>query len=409
MSAPGQQASLGARLARHEVIVCAGTGGVGKTTIAAALGVAAAYRGDRVCVLTVDPARRLKDALGVSHLGNDPVKLDGPWPGELWALMLDPQETFDGLVKRYAKDQAQIDEIMSNRMYRALAQSLSGTHEYMAAEKLYELSTSGRFDTVVVDTPPTRNALDFLDAPGRLARFLENRLFRLLLAPTRAYLRAVSVPLQALLRTISKVAGAEIVDDAIGFFRAFDGMEDGFRDRFRHVANLLSSKRTGFVLVVAPRQDSIEEAEYFARRLMKESMEVAAIVVNRLHPSFDVDTGSLQQELSKADQDSPGFKALGAHLRNLSEIREAARRETSSYEPLVELLPNAFLAKVPFLVPAPSDTEALETLARILSTGNVPTGKAGDSSGKTSRSSSKTKGSSATTEDPTWRSEDTSG
>jgi anion-transporting ArsA/GET3 family ATPase len=406
MSGSSQQASLGARLARHEVVVCAGTGGVGKTTIAAALGVAAAYRGDRVCVLTVDPARRLKDALGVGHLGNDPVKLKGPWPGELWALMLDPQETFDGLVRRYARDQAQVDEIMENRMYRALAQSLSGTHEYMAAEKLYELSTSGRFDTVVVDTPPTRNALDFLDAPGRLARFLENRLFRLLLAPTRAYLRAVSVPLQALLKTISRVAGAEIVDDAIGFFRAFDGMEDGFRDRFRHVADLLSSKRTGFVLVVAPRQDSIEEAEYFARRLMKESMEVAAIVVNRLHPNFDVDTQAIQQALNTADPHSPGSQALRAHLRNVCEIREAAHRETSSYEPLVNLLPHAFLAKVPFLVPAPSDTEALETLARILSTGNVPTRKGRDSS-STTEGPTQAKGPSTTTEGPIWKPEGT--
>jgi anion-transporting ArsA/GET3 family ATPase len=408
MSGSSQHASLGARLARHEVIVCAGTGGVGKTTIAAALGVAAAYRGDRVCVLTVDPARRLKDALGVGHLGNDPVKLQGPWPGELWALMLDPQETFDGLVKRYARGQEQIDEIMDNRMYRALAQSLSGTHEYMAAEKLYELSTSGRFDTVVVDTPPTRNALDFLDAPGRLARFLENRLFRLLLAPTRAYLRAVSVPLQALLRTISRVAGAEIVDDAIGFFRAFDGMEDGFRERFRHVADLLSSTRTGFVLVVAPRQDSIEEAEYFARRLMKESMEVAAIVVNRLHPTFDLDTRSVQEELHKADPDNPCSKALRAHLRNVSEIREASHRETSSYEPLVKLLPNAFLAKVPFLVPAPSDTEALETLAKILSTGTVPSGKEKDSH-STTEGPATPRRPRTTMEGPTWRPEGRSG
>ncbi len=182
-------------------------------------------------MVTVDPARRLADALGVESLPNTPSEVQGDWPGHLHALMLDSKGTFDDLVQRYARTPEQAEAILANRLYQNLAGALSGTQEYMAMEKLYELVNSGEFDIVVVDTPPTRNALDLLDAPRRLTRFLENRLFRALLVPTRMSLRAVGVATQALLRTISKVAGAEIVQDAVGFFQAFEGMEDGFRSR----------------------------------------------------------------------------------------------------------------------------------------------------------------------------------
>jgi anion-transporting ArsA/GET3 family ATPase len=200
--------------------------------------------------------------------------------------MLDAKRTFDDLVERYSADQEQADRILNNRLYRNLTSALSGTQEYMAAEKLYELNASGDFDLVVVDTPPTRNALDFLDAPGRLTRFLENRVFRLLLMPTRASLKALTMATQALLRTISKVAGSEIVEDAMAFFRAFDGMEAGFRDRARGVEALLADPGTAFVLVAAPRRDSVAEAGFFADRLAEAHQPVAALIVNRLHPDF---------------------------------------------------------------------------------------------------------------------------
>jgi anion-transporting ArsA/GET3 family ATPase len=203
----------------RSIIICCGSGGVGKTTIAAAFALQAARLGRTACVVTIDPARRLANSLGLDTLTNRPTRIEGPWPGELHALMLDPKGTFDDLVLRYSDSSEQAEDIKVNRIYRNLTGSLSGTQEYMAMEKLYELVEEGGFDVVVVDTPPSRNALDFLDAPRRLTRFLENRVFQALMMPTRVGLRIMGVAAQALLRTISKVAGAEIVADAVAFFR----------------------------------------------------------------------------------------------------------------------------------------------------------------------------------------------
>ncbi|MGH9300651.1 MAG: ArsA family ATPase, partial [Acidimicrobiales bacterium] len=235
------------------IIVCCGSGGVGKTTVAAALAVGAAERGRRVCVVTIDPAKRLADALGLGSLTNEPGRVAGDWSGELWALMLDTKGTFDSLVTRYAANPAQAESIINNRLYRNISGALSGTSEYMAIEKLYQLHDEGGFDLIVVDTPPTRNALDFLNAPKRLTRFLDNRVFRLLITPTRAYMKAVSVATQALLRTMSKVVGTEVVRDTIAFFQAFEGMEQGFRDRASLMLELLGQTDTAFVLVTSPR------------------------------------------------------------------------------------------------------------------------------------------------------------
>ena len=282
---------LGALVRERSIIVCCGSGGAGKTTTSAAVALCGALAGRKACVVTIDPARRLADALGIGELSNEPKRIEGPWPGELWAVMLDAKGTFDDLVVRYSADPEQADRILANRLYRNLTSALSGTQEYMAAEKLYELHASDRFDLVVVDTPPTRNALDFLDAPGRLTRFLENRVFRLLLMPTRASLKALTVATQALLRTISKVAGSEIVEDAVAFFRAFEGMEDGFRERAQRVEELLADPGTAFLLVAAPRRDSVDEAGYFADRLAEAHQPVAALVMNRLHPDFGRDGG----------------------------------------------------------------------------------------------------------------------
>ena len=266
------------------VVVCCGSGGVGKTTVSATFALAAARAGRRACVVTVDPARRLADALGVQSLPNTPTEVAGDWPGHLHALMLDSKGTFDDLVQRYARTPDQAESILSNRLYQNLAGALSGTQEYMAMEKLYELVNSDQFDIVVVDTPPTRNALDLLDAPRRLTRFLENRLFRALLVPTRMSLRAVGVATQALLRTISKVAGAEIVQDAVAFFQAFEGMEEGFRTRASAVHELLADPATAYVLVTSARPDAVTEAGFFASKLAERDVAVAALVVNRIAP-----------------------------------------------------------------------------------------------------------------------------
>ena len=252
MSSAGPRVpTIGDVVRDRSIIICCGSGGVGKTTTSAAIALQAARIGRTACVVTIDPARRLANSLGVDELSNRPTKIEGDWPGQLYALMLDPKSTFDDLIARYSDSDEQADDIRVNRIYRNLTGTLSGTQEYMAMEKLYELVEEGGFDVVVVDTPPSRNALDFLDAPRRLTHFLENRVFQALMAPTRVGLRFMGVAANALLRTISKVAGADIVHDAVAFFQAFEGMEEGFRLRAARVRELLVQPGTSFVLVAS--------------------------------------------------------------------------------------------------------------------------------------------------------------
>ena len=237
-------------------MICCGSGGVGKTTAAAVIAMSAARAGRRAVVVTIDPARRLADALGLEGLTNTPSRIEGvtspDGSGEMWAMMLDTKATFDGLVQRYSADPDQAERILDNAFYQNISGSLSGTQEYMASEKLYELAVEGDFDLVVVDTPPTRNALDFIDAPQRLAHFLSHPLYRVFMTPTRGIVKAVNVAAQALTRSIAKVVGAEVIGDAIAFFAAFEGMEEGFAERANHVEQLLGEQSTAFVLVASP-------------------------------------------------------------------------------------------------------------------------------------------------------------
>ncbi len=323
---------------------------MGKTTVAAALGVEGARRGRRTVVVTIDPAKRLADALGLDALTDTPKRIDGDWPGELSALMLDARSTFDGLVTRYAADPEQADLILHNRFYRNIASALSGTQEYMAMEKLYELHGDDRFDLVVVDTPPTRNALDFVDAPRRLTRFLDNRLFRLLMLPTRTGLRAVNVATQALLRTIGKVVGSEVVSDAVTFFQAFEGMEEGFRQRARRVQELLVDPCTAFILVSAPRRDAARETEFFAEKLAEAGIAVEALVVNRMHPRFPPVTSP-----------PPDDGAAASFYRNVAELSRLADGEEAHVSALAERL-GAPAVRVPELE---TDVHDLPGLARV--------------------------------------------
>ena len=324
---------------------------MGKTTVAAALAVEGAQRGRRTVVVTIDPAKRLADALGLDTLTDSPKKIDGDWPGELWALMLDPRTTFDGLVERYAPDAQQAQAILANRFYRNIAGALSGTQEYMAMEKLFELHGDSRFDLVVVDTPPTRNALDFVDAPRRLTRFLDNRLFRLLMLPARTGLRAVNVATQALLRTIGRVVGADVVSDAVTFFQAFEGMEDGYRQRAQRVQDLLVDPCTAFVLVTAPRRDAAREAELFAEKLREVGIGVEALVANRMHPRFPPVS-------APQPADDP---TLAPFYRNLSELSRLADGEEAHVAALAERL-GAPAVRVPELE---TDVHDLPGLARV--------------------------------------------
>ncbi len=346
---------------RH-VVICCGTGGVGKTTTAAAIALEAARRGRRACVVTIDPARRLANALGLEALSNtataivheqwDPTRTS---PGELFALMLDPKHTFDGLVTRYAETTEQAERILQNRFYRNISGALGGTQEYMAMEKLHELYSEGNFDIVVVDTPPTRHALDFVDAPTRLLRLFDNRLFRIMMMPTRASMKVAGVALQTLLRTMSRVVGREVVDDVIAFFRAFEGMEAGFRERAAHVQALIADPETAFALVTTPRRDAVDEADYFARRLVELDLDVEALIVNRVQPTFIDD--DLWAVAERADTASG---ATAEAYRLLLDLETVAARERAEVSRVLERVPDTPTALVPLLA---SDVHDLAGLA----------------------------------------------
>ena len=351
--------SLLSTIAGADVLVCCGPGGVGKTTVSATIALAEAAAGRRVCVLTVDPARRLADALGIDASSSEPTAVPGAGPGSLDAVMLDSEGTFDQLIDRYADSAEQAASIKDNRLYQSLSSSLAGTQEYMAMEKLYELVESGRYDLVVVDTPPTRNALDLLDAPRRLTSFLENRIFRALLAPTKAYLKAVSFASRALLGTIGKVAGAELVADAVTFFQAFAGMEEGFALRAGAIHQRLRAEGTRFLLVTSPRADSIAEARYFEARLRESGLAAGGVIVNRVHPSFPV------EGLTDEARDSAG--SLGALVANLERLNDLACQEDLALGDLVGAVAPAPVVSLPLTAEPIHDVAGLTRLATLLS------------------------------------------
>jgi anion-transporting ArsA/GET3 family ATPase len=341
------------------VIVCCGSGGVGKTTVAAVLALEGARQGRRTAVVTIDPAKRLADALGLEGLTNEPGRIEGDWPGELSALMLDTKSTFDDLVTKYAQTPEQAERILENRFYRNISSALSATQEFMAMEKLYELHEEAQFDLVVVDTPPTRNALDFLDAPGTLTRFLDHPLYKVVMAPTRGVLRAASVAAQAFLRTVARVVGSEVIDDAIAFFRAFQGMEEGFRNRAARVDQLLAEDTTRFVLVASPRRDTLEEAVFFTDALVGADLRISALIVNRMHPRFAEGLGESAGERARTLAGTP----LGDLYANLADFQLIAGREEDHLDELVGKVGDALVVRVPFLPSDVHDLDGLDELA----------------------------------------------
>ncbi|HEX8630539.1 MAG TPA: ArsA-related P-loop ATPase [Catenuloplanes sp.] len=273
------------------IIVCCGAGGVGKTTTAAALALRAAERhGRHTVVLTIDPARRLAQSLGLTELDNTPRQVKGidveASGGELHAMMLDMKRTFDEVVQAHT-DPARAAEIFANPFYQAMSSTFSGTQEYMAMEKLGQLRARDEWDLIVVDTPPSRSALDFLDAPARLSRFLDGKMLRLLLAPARAGGRSmfslVTASFGMFSRVVQKVLGAQLLTDLSGFVAALDSMFGGFRQRAELTYRILQDRETAFLLVAAPEPDAVREAAYFAERLRQERMPLAGLVLNRVH------------------------------------------------------------------------------------------------------------------------------
>jgi anion-transporting ArsA/GET3 family ATPase len=275
---------------RTRIIVCCGSGGVGKTTAAAAIGLRAAERGRHVVVLTVDPARRLAQSMGLTFLDNVPRPVtvaDTEAGGSLHAMMLDMKRTFDEIVEAHA-DPDRAAQILANPFYQSLSSSFAGTQEYMAMEKLGQLHHTGEWDLIVVDTPPSRSALDFLDAPQRLGRFLDGRLIRLLTAPAktgRTYMKVLNAGFSIVTGTLTKVLGAQVLKDMQTFVTAFDTMFGGFRERAESTYRLLQTPGTAFIVVAAPEPDALREASYFVERLAGERMPLAGLILNRVHTS----------------------------------------------------------------------------------------------------------------------------
>jgi anion-transporting ArsA/GET3 family ATPase len=362
----------------RDVVICCGTGGVGKTTTAAVLALEGARRGRRACVVTIDPAKRLASTLGLETLTNNATEIDrSRWTcgdpdvvpgGQLFALMLDTKSTFDVLVRRNAQNDEQAERILENRFYRNVSGALGGTQEYMAMEKLHELHDEGGFDLIVVDTPPTRHALDFLDAPKRLTRLLDNRIFRLLMMPTRATMKVASVAVQTFLRTVARVVGSEVIEDVVAFFRAFEGMEEGFRERAQAVDELLAQQSTAFVLVTSPRRDALEEAQFFAERLEQNGQQVQALVVNRVHPSFGDESPTGLHYTAEALRLEPSQPAerLAVLYDNLADFREVAILERDHIEGLRGKIGSAVVAYVPYLAHDVYDFDVLHEVGKLL-------------------------------------------
>src|SRR6185295_19100789 len=281
------------------MVICAGSGGVGKTTTAAAVALGLAEQGRKVAVVTIDPARRLANALGLDELDNEPRKVDLELDGELWAMMLDAKRTFDQLIEHLAPDEKTRDEVFANRIYQQLSSAVAGSQEFTAIAKLYELYHEGGYDLLVLDTPPSRNALDFLDAPGRLKGFFGGRAIRMFLRPAGLSGKVLGRGTGMVFGLLKRVTGVDLLQDLSVFFRTLGGMIDGFMERADRVGALLEDPATTFLIVTSPRHDPAEEAIHFHRKLADASMPFGGLVVNRVHQAPTTD-GAAPPELAEA-------------------------------------------------------------------------------------------------------------
>jgi anion-transporting ArsA/GET3 family ATPase len=321
-----------ARLQDKRIVICAGSGGVGKTTTSAALAMGLAAEGRRVAVVTIDPAKRLANALGLDDLGNephliDPARLAGHGievRGELWAMMLDPKQTFDELIARLAPDERAREEVIANRIYQQLSSAVAGSQEFTAVAKLYELDRSGRFDVLVLDTPPSRNALDFLDAPERLTGFFEGKALRVFLAPTGLAARVFGAGTTVASSMLKRLTGVDLLEDLGVFFRALGGMIDGFKERAAGVKALLRDEGTTFVVVTSPEREPVEEAIFFAGKLRDAGMPFGGLVVNRVHP---LDGGPPSADVEALAAALGDAKLAAKVARTYAEERALAERD----------------------------------------------------------------------------------
>jgi anion-transporting ArsA/GET3 family ATPase len=345
--------SLGEVVAGHSVVICAGSGGVGKTTTAAALGLHAAEEGRRTIVLTIDPARRLADALGLRDLGNEEREVALEAKGSLSAMMLDQKGAWDQQVERYAPSTEARDRILGNRFYQHLSQSFAGSQEYMAVEQLSELHRSGRYDLIVVDTPPTKHALDFLDAPQRIAAFLDRQVVRWFVKPYFSAgwvtLRTVNRTVGALFRRLEDATGVSALVEVSDFFVSMSTLFEGFEARVQRVNRLLRSRQTAFVLVASPDEQVLTEAEYFCRKVDELSVPLRAVVFNRVHPESaagrrGVAVSALMQTLGSM----VGAEQARRLAENFTQYETLARGDNLRLEAFRRQLPKrAVVATVP--------------------------------------------------------------
>jgi anion-transporting ArsA/GET3 family ATPase len=366
-------ATVGEILDGKRVCICAGSGGVGKTTTAAAIATGLAARGERVAVLTIDPAKRLADSLGLTELGNEPRKVDPKlfesadrgMEGELWAMMLDAKATFDELVQKHAPDEETRDRILDNRIYRQISNALAGSQEYMAMEKLFEIHQEDRYNTLVLDTPPSRNALDFLDAPRRLTQFIEGRSMKVFMKPTGFGMKMMGRGTSMMFSVLKRVVGIDLIADLGEFFEAFSGMVDGFRERARRVNELLADPETSFLVVCGPQGEPIEEAVYFHRKLVEAKLPVGGVIVNKVHYETDLTgeqaavEGDLRDLLDDAD--------LAARVAaNFADYQALAERDARNIERLSRELNQKRVIRVPYLDEDVHDIEGLLQIDRYL-------------------------------------------
>jgi anion-transporting ArsA/GET3 family ATPase len=379
--------NVGELLEGKRVCICAGSGGVGKTTTSAAIAMGMAASGKKVAVLTIDPAKRLANSLGLRELGNEEC-LVAPercrehgieMKGELWAMMLDAKRTFDDLIERHSPDEETRDRILSNRIYQEVSNAMAGSQEYMAMEKLYELYQENRYDVLVLDTPPTRHALDFIDAPERMTRFIEGKSLQFFLKPGRFGVRMIGRSGGALFSILKRITGIDLLQDLSEFFQSFGEMAIGFRERAQRVNELLGDRRTTFVLVTAPEREPIEEAIYFWRRLSEARLPFGGVVVNKVHHDYlqwaeDVagieSSAALEQLAADLERSLDGNHErsdLAARVyENFRRYRVLAQRDRENIAMLTNRLEEQRIIQVPYLDEDVHDLGGLAEINRYL-------------------------------------------
>jgi anion-transporting ArsA/GET3 family ATPase len=359
-------------LGGKRVVICLGAGGVGKTTTSAALALALAVEGRKVAVVTIDPARRLASALGLARLSSEPQRIEPALleqagvevHGELWAMVLDAKRTFDEIVTRLEPDEAAREEILANPVYRELSTAVAGSHELSAIAKLHELYEEHDFDVIVLDTPPSRNALDFLAAPGRLLAFLDGRALQVFMAPGGLTARLFGRGTALVFSIFARVTGVDMLAELSSFFRSLSGVTEGFSERTRAVAALLRDPQTCFLIVTSPEPEPAREARFLARRLAETGMSQPELVVNRFHgEGLD---GRSTEEVAALLSGELGEELAGRVARNLADFDVLARRDRETVAELLAAMGTAEPTLVPHLDREVQDLLGLAEVGRYL-------------------------------------------